>query len=142
VLDLALLEPGVTPHNNDDGGAGTYTLPVACRFGNFVLDGGVDNNLLSNGVVIHSKPDAVQEFPHSLPATTRQRTAETRVDRKLVTKSAATTSTLGVEFNRNDASAPIRTSINRWLAPDPLKRNQYGLCWPAARSKKTSYSGS
>jgi outer membrane receptor protein involved in Fe transport len=63
VLDLALLEPGVTPHNNDDGGAGTYNIAGSRADSvTFLLDGGVDNNLLSNGVVYTPNPDAVQEF--------------------------------------------------------------------------------
>src|SRR5882757_1039699 len=50
VLDLALLEPGVTPHNNDDTSAGTYNIAGSRSDSvTFVLDGGVDNNLLSNG---------------------------------------------------------------------------------------------
>jgi len=63
VLDLALLEPGVTPHNNDDGSAGTYNIAGSRSDSvTFLLDGGVDNNLLSNGVVYAPNPDAVQEF--------------------------------------------------------------------------------
>src|SRR5215510_13280299 len=63
VLDLATLEPGVTPHNPDDTSAGTYNIAGARSDSvTFLLDGGVDNNLLNNAVVFAPNPDAVQEF--------------------------------------------------------------------------------
>ena len=63
VLDLALLQSGVTPTNDDSGGAGTYNIAggradsVA-----FLLDGGNNNDLLSNGVVFNPNPDTIAEF--------------------------------------------------------------------------------
>src|SRR5205085_10255305 len=63
VLDLALLQPGVTETNPGNGGAGTYNI-AGGRSDSvlFLLDGGVNTNLLSNGVVFNPNPDAIQEF--------------------------------------------------------------------------------
>ena len=64
-LDLALLQPGVTPSNSGTtAGTGT-TFNVAGGRGDsvtYLLDGGVNNNLLNNGVVFQPNPDAVNEF--------------------------------------------------------------------------------
>ena len=61
VLDLALLQPGVVPSNV--GGAGTFSVAGGRQDSvGYVLDGGVNTNLLNNGVVFNPNPDAVQEF--------------------------------------------------------------------------------
>ena len=60
VLDLALSMPGVIPAV---AGAGSYS--VAGGRGDsvtFLLDGGINNNLLSNTVVFNPNPEAVDEF--------------------------------------------------------------------------------
>jgi hypothetical protein len=63
VLDLALLQPGVTPHNPDDTGAGTYNIAGGRADSvTFLLDGGLNNEQLANGVVYNPNPDAVAEF--------------------------------------------------------------------------------
>ncbi len=64
-LDLALLQPGVTPSNSGATAGGGTTFNVAGGRGDsvtYLLDGGVNNNLLSNGVVFQPNPDAVNEF--------------------------------------------------------------------------------
>jgi hypothetical protein len=70
VLTLALLQPGVTEDNPDDSGAGSLNT----NGGNFsvaggrsdsityLLDGGLNNELLGNGVVYNPNPDSVAEF--------------------------------------------------------------------------------
>ena len=61
VLDLALLQPGVVPSNV--GGAGSFSVAGGRQDSvGYVLDGGVNTNLLNNGVVFNPNPDAVQEF--------------------------------------------------------------------------------
>src|SRR5437660_364933 len=51
------------PDNPDDSGAGTFNIAGARADSvTFLLDSGVDNNLISNGVVFTPNPDAVQEF--------------------------------------------------------------------------------
>ena len=66
VMDLATLLPGVIP-----GVAGTSTTAGGTSFSiagartdsiTFILDGGVNNNLLSNAAVLNPNPDAVEEF--------------------------------------------------------------------------------
>ena len=64
-LDLALLQPGVTPANSGSTAGNGTTFNVAGGRGDsvtYLLDGGINNNLLSNGVVFQPNPDAVQEF--------------------------------------------------------------------------------
>ena len=60
VLDLALSVPGVIPAV---AGAGSYS--IAGGRGDsvtFLLDGGINNNLLSNTVVYNPNPETVEEF--------------------------------------------------------------------------------
>ena len=63
-LSLALLQPGVTEDNPDDGSTskgfnigGGRTDSVT-----YLLDGGLNNDLIDNGVVLDPNPDAVAEF--------------------------------------------------------------------------------
>ncbi len=62
VLDLAILSaPGVIP--SDAGGAGSFSVGGGRQDSvNYVLDGGVNSNLLNNSVVVNPNPDVVQEF--------------------------------------------------------------------------------
>jgi outer membrane receptor protein involved in Fe transport len=63
VLQLALLQPGVTPNNPDDGSAGFFNIAGGRSDSvTFLLDGGLNNEQLSNGVVFNPNPDAVAEF--------------------------------------------------------------------------------
>ncbi|HZD95906.1 MAG TPA: carboxypeptidase regulatory-like domain-containing protein, partial [Candidatus Sulfotelmatobacter sp.] len=130
VLDLALLEPGVTPHNNDDGSAGTYNIAGSRSDSvTFVLDGGVDNNLLSNGVVYTPNPDAVQEFRILTSNYTAEYGRNAGGIISVVTKSGGNQLHGSIfEFNRNDAfSANTYFNKKNSLPRDPLKRNQYGF---------------
>jgi hypothetical protein len=130
VLDLALLEPGVTPHNNDDTSAGTYNIAGSRSDSvTFVLDGGVDNNLLSNGVVYTPNPDAVQEFRILTSNYTAEYGRSSGGIVSLVTKSGGNSVHGSVfEFNRNDAFSANSYFNNKNALPrDALKRNQYGF---------------
>src|SRR5262249_43176733 len=61
-LDLALLQPGVIPGQGSSG-AGTFSIAGGRQDSvTYLLDGGVNNNLLSNGVVLNPNPDMVEEF--------------------------------------------------------------------------------
>ncbi len=63
VLDLALLQPGVTESNPDNTGAGTFSIAGGRTDSvTFLLDGGLNNNLLDNGVVFNPNPDTIAEF--------------------------------------------------------------------------------
>lgn len=67
-LDLALLQPGVLPADNPangSGGSGGLQFSVGggrSDSNTFVLDGGLNNDLLDNGVVYNPNPDSIQEF--------------------------------------------------------------------------------
>jgi len=68
VLDLALLQPGVTEDNPDDTSQGHGSGQSFSVGGGrsdsitYLLDGGVNNDLLNNSVVFNPNPDSVAEF--------------------------------------------------------------------------------
>ena len=130
VLDLATLEPGVMPHNPDDTGAGTYNIAGSRADSvTFLLDGGIDNNLLSNGVVYTPNPDAVQEFRILTSNYTAEYGRNAGGIVSLVTKSGTNTLHGSIfEFNRNDQFAANTYFNNKnGLPQDPLHRNQFGF---------------
>jgi hypothetical protein len=65
-LSLALLQPGVTPVDSSftaNGGAGTFNIGGGRADSvTFLLDGGLNNEQLANGVVYNPNPDTVAEF--------------------------------------------------------------------------------
>ncbi|MDQ2711425.1 MAG: TonB-dependent receptor, partial [Acidobacteriota bacterium] len=62
-LDLLGTQPGVSATNPDNTAAGNYSIGGARTDSvTYLLDGGLNNNLLSNGVVANPNPDAVAEF--------------------------------------------------------------------------------
>jgi outer membrane receptor protein involved in Fe transport len=62
-LDLLKTQPGVTPTNTDSTAAGNYSIGgMRTDSVTYLLDGGLNNDLLSNGVVADPNPDAVAEF--------------------------------------------------------------------------------
>jgi hypothetical protein len=63
MLDLALLQPGVTESNDDNEGAGNYSIAGGRTDSvTFLLDGGLNNDLLDNSNVLDPNPDAIAEF--------------------------------------------------------------------------------
>jgi outer membrane receptor protein involved in Fe transport len=64
VLNLALLQPGVTPTNDLDSGSGQPFNISGGRSDSvtFLLDGGLNNENLGNGVVFNPNPDTISEF--------------------------------------------------------------------------------
>jgi outer membrane receptor protein involved in Fe transport len=63
MLDLALLQPGVTESNDDNGGAGNYSIAGGRTDSvTFLLDGGLNNDLLDNSNLLDPNPDTVAEF--------------------------------------------------------------------------------
>jgi len=61
-LNLALLQPGVTETNEDNTSAGNFSISGGRTDSvTYLLDGGLNNNLLSNAVV-SSNPDTIAEF--------------------------------------------------------------------------------
>jgi outer membrane receptor protein involved in Fe transport len=62
-LDLLATQPGVTVTNPDSGAAGTYSIGGGRTDSvTYLLDGGLNNDLLDNSVVVNPNPDAVAEF--------------------------------------------------------------------------------
>jgi outer membrane receptor protein involved in Fe transport len=60
-LGLALMAPGVIPSTS--GGAGSFSIGGERQDSvTYLLDGGINNDLLSNGVVLDPNPDTVEEF--------------------------------------------------------------------------------
>ena len=63
MMDLALLQPGVTESNDDNEGAGNYSIAGGRTDSvTFLLDGGNNNDLLDNSNVLDPNPDAIAEF--------------------------------------------------------------------------------
>ena len=62
-LDLLATQPGVTPSNSDSGAAGAYSIGGGRTDSvTYLLDGGLNNDLLSNAIVVNPNPDAIAEF--------------------------------------------------------------------------------
>ena len=130
VLDLALLQPGVTPTNPDNtssaGGfsvAGGRTDSVT-----FLLDGGNNTNLLNNGVVLNPNPDAIQEFKILQNSYNAEYGRNGAGIVSVVTKSG-TNKLHGTAYDyvRNDAfNANKYFNKKNDLPKEVLKRHQYG----------------
>lgn len=63
-LNLALLQPGVTEANEGDTGSGQGFSIAGGRSDSvtYLLDGGLNNENLGNGVVFNPNPDTIEEF--------------------------------------------------------------------------------
>ncbi len=62
-LDLLATQPGVTVTNPDSGAKGNYSIGGGRTDSvTYLLDGGLNNDLLDNSVVVNPNPDAVAEF--------------------------------------------------------------------------------
>ncbi len=62
-MDLLATQPGVTPTNPDSGAQGGYSIGGGRTDSvTFLLDGGLNNDLLSNGIIVNPNPDAIGEF--------------------------------------------------------------------------------
>lgn len=62
VLQLALLQPGVTQANDSARGHGFSISGNRTDSVTYLLDGGLNTNLMNNAVVLNPNPDAVDEF--------------------------------------------------------------------------------
>lgn len=143
VLDLALLQPGVIPNTSGNG-----SFSVSGGRGDsvtYLLDGGVNNNLLSNAAVLNPNPDVVEEFR----ILTNNYGAEYGRNAggivSVVTKSG-TNQFHGTAYDyvRNDAlNANSFFNNANTLKKDILKRNQFGgtLGGPVFKDKLFFFSG-
>jgi hypothetical protein len=129
-LDLLATQPGVTPMNGDaPRQAGAYSIGGGRSDSvTYLLDGGLNNHLIDNGIVINPNPDAVGEFRvlQSNYAAEYGRNGGGVVS--MVIKSG-TNSVHGTAFDylRNeDLDANTFFNNEQGVARQILKRNQYG----------------
>lgn len=129
VLDLALLQPGVTETNGDSTAAGNYSIAGGRTDSvTFLLDGGLNNNLLDNSVVFNPNPDTIAEF-HILESNYSAEYGRNGGGIISVVTKSGTNKFHGsaFEFLRNDAfNANSYFNIADGLPRSVLKRNQYG----------------
>jgi outer membrane receptor protein involved in Fe transport len=134
VLDLALLQPGVAPADNPgNGGASSANTAFSVSGGRndsstFLLDGGLNNNLLTNGVVYNPNPDAIQEYKILTSNFEAEYGRSGGGIVTVVTKSGTNGfHGSGFEFNRNEAYNANNYFLNsKGQARGVLRRNQYG----------------
>jgi outer membrane receptor protein involved in Fe transport len=129
MLDLALLQPGVTESNDDNTGAGNYSIAGGRTDSvTFLLDGGLNNDLLDNSNVLDPNPDAIAEFRLLTSDYTAEYGRNGGGVISVVTKSG-TNQLHGslFEFVRNrDFDANDFFTIQQGLPRLDLKRNQFG----------------
>jgi hypothetical protein len=137
VLQLAALQPGVTETNLDSGADGGFSIAGGRSDSvTFLLDGGVNNNLIGNGVVYNPNPDTVAEFRILQNNYTAEYGRNGGGVISVVTKSGTNAfHGSGFEFLRNDAfnanqyfnKNPVFLGAGNPVIPRPvLKRNQFG----------------
>jgi outer membrane receptor protein involved in Fe transport len=133
VMALALTMPGVTPTTTavpgGSGAAGTFSINGARPDSiTYLMDGGVNNDLLSNGLVLDPNPDAIEEFK----ILTNNYNAEYGRNAggivSVVTRSGTNTfHGSAYDYVRNgDFNANTFFNNQGGLPVDPLKRNQFG----------------
>src|ERR1700688_1424443 len=129
VLNLALLQPGVTETNGDSTAAGNFSIAGGRTDSvTYLLDGGLNNNLLNNAVVFNPNPDTVAEFRILESNYSAEYGRNGGGVISVVTKSGTNEfHGSGFEFLRND-DFNANTFFNKveGLNRDVLKRNQYG----------------
>jgi outer membrane receptor protein involved in Fe transport len=131
VMSLATLIPGVIPNTQFTTAGGTAFSVAGSRPDSvtYLLDGGVNNNLLSNGLVLNPNPDTIEEFKilTSNYAAEYGRSAGGIVS--VVTR-GGTNDFHGAlyEYVRNNDFNADSYFNNERGAPVPiLKRNQFGV---------------
>jgi len=140
MLDLALLQPGVTESNDDNGGAGNYSIAGGRTDSvTFLLDGGLNNDLLDNSNFLDPNPDAVAEFRLLTSNYTAEYGRNGGGIISVVTKSGSNQLHGSLfEFVRNRAfDANDYFNVEEGLPRLDLKRNQYGATFggPIIRDK-------
>ena len=137
VLDLAKLQPGVMESNPDDGGGGSSGAFASGAINiaggrsdsvTYLLDGGINNNLLSNRVVFNPNPDTVAEFRLLTSNYTAEYGRNGGGVISVVTKSGTNQfHGSAFEYVRNDAfNANTFFNKRNGLPREVLKRNQFG----------------
>jgi hypothetical protein len=128
-LDLALLRPGITESNDDNAGAGNYSIAGGRTDSiTYLLDGGINNDLLDNSNLLDPNPDAIAEFR----LLTSNYTAEYGRNGGGIISEVVKSGTNDLhgslfEFFRNRVlDANDFFNIQQGLPRQDLKRNQYG----------------
>ena len=128
-LDLLKTQAGITPTNPDSGATGQYSVGGQRTDSvTYLLDGGLNNNLLNNAVVANPNPDTVGEFKvlESNYSAEYGRNAGGIVS--VVTKSG-TNKLHGTAYDyvrNNDFDANPFFNNQQGLPVPVLKRNQFG----------------
>ena len=128
-LDLALLQPGVTESNDDNGGAGNYSIAGGRTDSvTFLLDGGLNNDLLDNSNLLDPNPDSIAEFRLLTSNYTAEYGRNGGGIISVVTKSGTNQfHGSAFEFIRNRVfDANDYFNIPQGLPRLDLKRNQFG----------------
>ena len=129
VLDLALLQPGVTEDNPDDTGAGHFSVGGGRADSvTFLLDGGLNNDLMGNNVVLNPNPDTIAEFRILTSNYTAEYGRNGAGVISVVTKSGTNQfHGSAFEFARNTAfDANSYFNNENGLPRNDLKRHQFG----------------
>jgi outer membrane receptor protein involved in Fe transport len=139
MLDLALLQPGVTESNDDNGAAGGGPTGTNANYSiaggrtdsvTYLLDGGLNNDLLDNSHLLDPNPDAVAEFRLLTSDYTAEYGRNGGGVISIVTKSGTNQIHGSVfEYFRNlalDANDYFNKEQNPQVPRLDLKRNQYG----------------
>ena len=129
-LDLLSTQPGVTPKNNDASRqAGGYSIGGGRSDSvTYLLDGGLNNHLIDNGIVINPNPDAVGEF-RVLQSNYGAEYGRSGGGIVSIVVKSGTNSLHGTAFDylRNeDLDANTFFNNEQGIARQILKRNQYG----------------
>jgi hypothetical protein len=121
--------PGVSENNSGDTGAGSFNIGGGRADSvTFLLDGGLNNNLLSNRVVFNPNPDTVAEFRILTSNYTAEYGRNGGGIISVVTKSGTNDFSGSVfDFERNDRfNANSFFNKRDGLPRDLLKRHQFG----------------
>jgi Carboxypeptidase regulatory-like domain len=129
MLDLGLLQPGVTESNDDNEGAGNYSIAGGRTDSiTYLLDGGLNNDLLDNSVLLDPNPDTVAEFRLLTSDYTAEYGRNAGGIISVVTKSGTNQFHGGLfDYFRNRVlDANDFFNIQQGIPRLDLKRNQYG----------------
>jgi hypothetical protein len=129
MLDLALLQPGVTESNDDNAAAGNYSIAGGRTDSiTYLLDGGINNDLVDNSNLLDPNPDAIAEFRLFTSNYTAEYGRNGGGIISVVTKSGTNDlhGSLFDFFRNRVLDANDFFNIQQGLPRQDLKRNQYG----------------
>ncbi|MGA8153262.1 MAG: carboxypeptidase regulatory-like domain-containing protein [Terriglobales bacterium] len=129
VLDLAALQPGVTESDDDNGGAGAYSIGGGRSDSvTYLLDGGINNDLEDNSNLLDPNPDAIAEFRLLTSNYTAEYGRNGGGIISVVLKSGSNQfHGSAFDFFRNRVlNANDYFNIQQGLPREDLKRNQFG----------------